>query len=325
MVTVARIGNALVADAGHRIVAHLIGEAARRQLADGGDGAALAVIHPGLDEGLDRGRAILGGQLLQAPLAGAAGADLGAIIAIPDVVDADLLHSHADDVRLVLEILLAAHAGEMHALFVDGLGIGQIGGGLRRADIGVVGARQRPEERLALEEDRHAERQIGVMGPAIEGAVVEIGVALLDVLEELDDRPGGQLQRRDVDRQRFLDADQAAVIGEDPAGHVAGVLDDAGAAGLHDRIGHLADDRFDPARDDRQQDGVEGLDRGSRGRRRDGMGCCRMRGSGLSAIHRFPDLPNPRKPARNSFLIAAGNCDHATCDAMVHANHCQHA
>jgi Glycine/D-amino acid oxidases (deaminating) len=27
-----------------------------------------------------------------------------------------------------------------------------------------------------------------------------------------------------------------------------------------------------------------------------------MRGSGLSAIHRFPDLPNPRKPARNSFL-----------------------
>ena len=62
----------------------------------------------------------------------------------------------------------------------------------------------------------------------------------------------------------------------------------------------------------------------ARRRARNGFGC-RMRGSGLSAIHRFPDLPNPRKPARNSFLIAAGNCDHATCDAMVHANHCQHA
>src|SRR6476646_1307807 len=35
--------------------------------------------------------------------------------------------------------------------------------------------------------------------------------------------------------------------------------------------------------------------------------------------------PRPRKPSRNSLLASAGNCDHATCDAMVHANHCQHA
>ena len=139
-------------------MAHLIAVAAARQLADGGNGAPLAIVHPGLDEGLDGADTVLLGQILEPALTRAARADLGAIVAIPDVADPDLLDAHADDVGLVLEILLAAHAGEMHPLLVDRLGIGQICGGQRRADVGVMRARQRPEHGLALDEDGNAER-----------------------------------------------------------------------------------------------------------------------------------------------------------------------
>ncbi len=115
--------DALVGHARHRIVAHLVAVGAGRQLADRGDGAALAVVHPGLDEvALIVSMPVLRHQLLQPALAGAAGADLGAVVAVPDVADADLLQPDADQVVLVLEVLLDAHAGEMHALLIDGRG-----------------------------------------------------------------------------------------------------------------------------------------------------------------------------------------------------------
>ena len=85
----------------------------------------------------------------------------------------------------VLEVLLDAHAGKMHALLIEGGSKGQIGRGFWRADVGMMRARQRPEQRPPLEEDRHAERQIGMMRDAVERAVVEEGVALLDVVEQL--------------------------------------------------------------------------------------------------------------------------------------------
>ena len=53
---------------------------------------------------------------LETAFAGAAGADLGPVVAIPDIADPNLLKPDADQVVLVLEILLNAHAGKMHAL-----------------------------------------------------------------------------------------------------------------------------------------------------------------------------------------------------------------
>ena len=45
------------------------------------------------------------------------------------------------------------------------------------------------------------------MDPRV-GAVVEEGVALLDIVEELGERPGGEVDRRRVHRDALLDADQ---------------------------------------------------------------------------------------------------------------------
>lgn len=96
-----------------------------------------------------------------------------------------------------------------------------------------------------------------MMRHAIEGAVVQKGIAVFHVVEKFGDGPGCEFERVDVDRQYFFDRHQAMVVGEDAAGHVAGVLDDAGAAGLHHRVGHLTDDRFEAARQHRKQGGIE--------------------------------------------------------------------
>ena len=225
--------------------------------ADRGSRPARAIVYPGLDEGAHGVCAVLRYQRLELALADPAGAELGAVVAVPDVRRADLLQADAHDIRLVLAPLLNAHAGEVHALLIERRRIGQVGGGLRRAHVGVVRAREHPEERLAVGEDGHAERHVGMVGDAVIGAVVEEGIALLHVVEEFGDRPGRQLQRADVDRHRLLDADEPVIVGEDAAGHVARVGDDRRARGAHDGVAHLADDRFEPAREHRHQQRIE--------------------------------------------------------------------
>ena len=239
---------------------------------------ARAIVHPRLDEGAHGLDAVVRDQGLESALADPAGAYLRAVVAVPDVGRADLLQPDAHDVRLVLAPLLNPHAGEVHALLIERCGIGQVGGGLRRADIGVMRAREHPEERLAVGEDRHAEGHVGVVRDPVIGAVVEEGVALLHVVEELGDRPGRELQRADVDRHRLLDADQPVVVGEDAAGHIARVGDDGRARCAHHRVAHLADDRFQPAREHRHQQRVEAFGRfchaGALKRRRCRYGSC---------------------------------------------------
>ena len=202
MVTWAVIGMPLFRDAGNRVVSAGVAPGAGGELPDRRRRAPRAIVHPGLDEGAHGLDAVVLHQRLQPALAVPAGADLGAVVAVPDVGRADLLQADAHDVRLILAILLNAHAGEVHPLLVERRRVGQVGGGLRRADIGVVRAREHPEERLALGEDRHAEGHVGVVCDPVIGAVVEEGIALLHVVEELGDRPGREFQRADVDRHR---------------------------------------------------------------------------------------------------------------------------
>ena len=196
-------------------------------------------------------------QLPDPPLRGTAGADLREVVAVPEVRHPHLDLRHADDVAELLVAPLHAHAGEVQPLLVDRLGVGQVGGRNRRADIGVMRARDGPEERLAVEEHGDAKREVRVVGDARVGAVVEEGVALLDVVEELGERAGGEVDGRRVDRDALLDADEAVVVGEDGARHVARDLDDARLARAQHAVAHLAQDGAEAAGEHREQHGVE--------------------------------------------------------------------
>ena len=249
--------NPFVGDARQRIVPVLVGPCAGRQRPDRGGGAALAIGHPGLDERGDGLRPVLLHQLLDPALGGAAGAHLREIVAVPEVGHPHLDLGHADDVADFLVAPLHPHAGEVQPFLEDGLGVGQVGGRDRRADIGVVRARDGPEERLAVEEHRHAEREVRVVRDTRVRAVVEEGVALLDVVEELGERPGREVDRRRVHRDALLDADQPVVVGEDRAGHVARDLDHARLARAQHAVAHLAQDGAEAAGEHREQHRVE--------------------------------------------------------------------
>ena len=121
----------------------------------------------------------------------------------------------------------------------------------------MVGARDGPEERLAVEVHGHAERQVRVVRDARVGAVVEKGVALFDIVEELGERPGREVDGRRVHRDALLDADQPVVVGEDRAGHVARDLDDTRLAGAQHAVAHLAQDGAEAAGEHREQHRVE--------------------------------------------------------------------
>jgi hypothetical protein len=93
----------------------------------------------------------------------------------------------------------------MHPLLVDRAGVWQVCGRDGCADVGMMGAGQSPEKRLAVAKNRNAEREVGVVSGARVRAVVEEGIALLDVIEKLGDRPGGEVESGDVNRDPFFD------------------------------------------------------------------------------------------------------------------------
>ena len=89
------------------------------------------------------------------------------------------------------------------------------------------------------------------------GAVVEEGVALFDIVEELGERPGREVDGRRVHRDALLDADQPVIVGEDGAGHIARDLDNARLAGAQHAVAHLAQDGAEAAGENREQHRIE--------------------------------------------------------------------
>ena len=249
--------NPLVGDARQRIVPVLVGPGAGRQRPDGGGGAALAIGHPGLDELGDGLRPVFLHQLLDPALRRAAGAYLSQVVAVPEIGHPHLDPGHADNVAEFLVAPLHTDAGEMQTLLINRLGVGQVGRRDRRADIGMVGARDGPEERLAVEVHGHAKGEIRVVCDPGVGAVVEEGVALFDIVEELGERPGREVDGRRVHRDALLDADQPVIVGEDRAGHIARDLDDARLAGAQHAVAHLAQDGAEAAGEHRKQHRIE--------------------------------------------------------------------
>ncbi len=105
----------------------------------------------------------------------------------------------------------------MQPFFINCLGVGQIGCGLRCADVGVVRSREGPEEGLALAKYRNAKCKVGMVGSAVERAVVQVGVAILDVIKKPGDWLGRQFKGGHVNWQRFLHRNQPVIISQNPA------------------------------------------------------------------------------------------------------------
>ena len=86
---------------------------------------------------------------------------------------------------------------------------------------------------------------------AVIGGVVEVGIAPTEVGMYLGHVAGDQIgPGHHVDRQALGGDEELVVGGDDAAGEVAGIGDDAGASGPEESVRHLADDALHPVGED---------------------------------------------------------------------------
>ena len=95
------------------------------------------------------------------------------------------------------------------------------------------------------------------MRDAKKRAVVQEGIAFFDIVEELADRLGRQLQRVDMNGERLFDRHKTMIKCQDATRHVTGILDDARPTRFHDRVGHLTNYRFHATGEHSKQGGIE--------------------------------------------------------------------
>ena len=230
----------------------------RGQLADRLVHHPLGVVEPLADEGLDRLDAVALDRLAHPALADPGGADRGQVVPVPDLRHADPPTAHADDVVDVLVVLLDLDAGEDEAaLGVDVLGVGHVGRRLGVAAVGLVGLGRGGEDVLAVDEDRDQDRVVGGVGVAEHRVVVQEGVALAQVRVQLAHRARLQPGAEHVHLQALGGGEELVVGGDDRAGEVPRHVEDRGATGAEERVGHLAHDRFEAVREHRHQRRVE--------------------------------------------------------------------
>ena len=96
------------------------------------------------------------------------------------------------------------------------------------------------------------------MGVAEVGVVVQEGVALRQIVVQVGHRLGEELHPDHVHRQPLGGGEQPVVGGDQRAREVARHVEHGRAAAAQQRVLHLAHDRVEPVRDDREQHGVEG-------------------------------------------------------------------
>ena len=111
---------------------------------------------------------------------------------------------------------------------------------------------------LAVDEHRHQDRDVGGVGVAEVGVVVDERVALGQVVAvKLAHRRGLQPGAEDVHLKALGGGEQLIVGGDDRAREVAGHVEDGRAPGAKQRVGHLADDRLEPVGEHREQHRVD--------------------------------------------------------------------
>ena len=188
------------------------------------------------------------------------------IVAVPDLRHADAPPAHADDVVDVAVVALHLHAREdQAALGVDVVHVRHVRGGLRVAAVGLVRLGRGREHVLAVDEHGHQDRVVGRVRVAQHRVVVQERVALAQVGVQRAHRARLQAGAEHVHLQALGGGEQLVVGGDDRAGEVARHVQDRGAPGPEQRVGHLPHDRFEAVGEDRHQRRVE-LARGS-GRR----------------------------------------------------------
>ena len=147
-------------------------------------------------------------------LADARRADHGREIAAEVAGMAHIEHDHLVDVLAPLALLVELQRRYADAFLVDLGGAGVVGPVRGAADVALVRAVDRPEDKTVVVEDRDERRQVRQMIAAPVGVVEQVDVTGADrALEKLMHRLGRERQSADVDRHMLGLRDQA-----DPSG-----------------------------------------------------------------------------------------------------------
>ncbi len=214
----------------------------------------LGVVEPLADERLDRLQPVPLDHLLNPPFADPGRAHRGEVVAVPHLGNPDPAFAHPDDVVDVPVVLLDLHTREDEpALRVDVVHIGDVGRRFGVSAVRLVRLGRGGEDVLALDEDGDQDRVVGGVGVAEDRVVVEKGIALAEIGVKLAHRAGLQPGAEDMHLQTLRGSEELVVRGDDRAGEVARHVEDRGAAGAEEGVGHLPDDRFEAVCKDGKQ------------------------------------------------------------------------
>ncbi len=200
---------------------------------------------------LDQGRKLL----LAAPCAGHVRHQVAvAVSARAQIAEVEFQHVPAQ-----LAALEQLDRRDFEPLAVEVLGVGVGGHVGRRAHIGQMTARHRPEHQLAFVEHRARQQRLAHMGVAEVSKIAHQHVAILDLtFEEVGGALHDPLHGHGLDRQRRIrHRDQIAGVIGDADGEVAAEIDDRCPGRALEGDHHLAPDVLVHAHDDAEGSGVD--------------------------------------------------------------------
>ena len=224
---------------------------------DHGSRLLLGGIKDRLDSGFDHGRAKLGEQSRQPPLAEMRRAQHRGEIAAELTGVADVQRQQIEQVVAQLAGFVEFDRRDAQSFLIDLGGAGIVGAMGGAADVALMRAHDGPEQPPLAGEYRHEDGEIGQMAAAVIGIVEQDDVARLDVLEPFLDRDRRPGQCTDVNRQMVGLCDQACIGVADRQRKIAAGIEDLRIGGAKHRLAHLFHDRTEPVLDDGTRDGID--------------------------------------------------------------------
>ena len=195
-------------------------------------------------------------QGLEAALADDAAADLRLDVLLDDLV-ADVGEDQVPDVAPQLAALVDLDGGNAQRFLPHLARLRVVAARDRAADVGLVALARGPGHQRAAVEDRLEHRDVVVLVAAAEHVVVQDDVARVDVLaEEPHHVLAGRLERESEHRDVLGLLEHAPFRVVEAGDEIARLVEDGRARGAKQRETHLAGDRFQPALEYRQQDGI---------------------------------------------------------------------
>jgi hypothetical protein len=187
--------------------------------------------------------AVLVDQFEEALLAEPRGLALREEIAHGVVAGAGVPDDHLDHVQEQLALGPDAHRRDPEALAEVALRVDVEGAGCRAADVRPVAIRLGEGDELAFDEHRPDDAHVAEMRAAGIGVVGDEDVARVDVvLEAVDDRLAGKMQRADMDRDVTRPLHHRVALGVAQAVGEVATVDDEGIAGAEQLLRHLVDE-----------------------------------------------------------------------------------